>query len=526
MTTLYRTLYSILFIGLVGCNLAPVQTTTATPQTIVMAQVATTVPTVSRTLQPLPSQTSEPSQTPTAQSACAPLDDVQRHIRYTITADVDYPLHSVVVEQHIDYTNVSGESLNDIVLNIEPNNFSGAFQLQSVLVDGESPVFNVDTRRMTITLPEPLEPGCAFRLSLTFNLYPPPIGGGITSYRGFFGFTERQINLGHWTPTVAARINREWITRRIVFVGEQVVLEPADWDVTIHVEGVDQIVIAAPGTATQLETTSWHFEHLNSRDFSLSMSESYEIRRQRAESGVVVEMYHFGDTLVFVNEGYVDTAAHSLEVATRSLEMYEDLFGTYPYERLLIVQGDFPDGMEFSGLVFVSTSWFRNYPGSPAAYLTFITVHEVSHQWWYARVGNDPAQYPWLDEALATYSEYIFYEEFYPDLSEWWWMFRVENYEPQGFVDGTVYDFVNVREYINAIYLRGVLMLHEIREEIGTEAFFALLRRYVETGDGQLATPALFWSVMTQEEFDATTEIRSRYLRQDVIRTGGASSGG
>src|SRR5690606_6507172 len=104
------------------------------------------------------------------------------------------------------------------------------------------------------------------------------------------------------------------------------------------------------------------------------------------------------------------------------------LFGVYPHERMLVVQGDFPDGMEFSGLVFVSTDWFKSFKGETGSYLTLITIHEVAHQWWYMRVGNDPALSPWLDEALATYSEYLFMEEYYPSLKEWWWQFRVDAY--------------------------------------------------------------------------------------------------
>lgn len=139
--------------------------------------------------------------------------------------------------------------------------------------------------------------------------------------------------------------------------------------------------------------------------------------------------------------------------------MYADLFGAYPYRRFVIVQGDFPDGMEFTGLVFVSDAWFTSNNGTAQSYLTFITVHEVAHQWWYGRIGSDQAMTPWLDEALATYSEVIFYEEFYPELRDWWWQFRVNNFVGGRYrgknVDSSVYEFASIRDYINAVYLAG-----------------------------------------------------------------------
>src|SRR5690606_13239018 len=147
------------------------------------------------------------------------------------------------------------------------------------------------------------------------------------------------------------------------------------------------------------------------------------------------------------------------DVASKSMAKFADLFGPYPHSRIAVVEGDFPDGMEFSGMVFVSRDWFTRWPGTGASYLTIITVHEIAHQWWYAGVGSDQALAPWLDESLATYSEYIFYEEYYPDLKDWWWSFRVDAYSPQGFVDSTVYEFSSIREYINAVYLRGAHML-------------------------------------------------------------------
>jgi len=44
-------------------------------------------------------------------------------------------------------------------------------------------------------------------------------------------------------------------------------------------------------------------------------------------------------------------------------------------------------------------------------YLTTLSVHETAHQWWDGLVGTDQALEPWLDEALATYAERIFYQK-------------------------------------------------------------------------------------------------------------------
>jgi aminopeptidase N len=95
-----------------------------------------------------------------------------------------------------------------------------------------------------------------------------------------------------------------------------------------------------------------------------------------------------------------------------------------------VVEAGFADGMEYDGLYFLGREYFAAYDGTPQNYLTALAAHETAHQWWYGLVGNDQALEPWLDEALCTYSELLFYEAVYPDLVDWWWTFRVNRFQP------------------------------------------------------------------------------------------------
>ncbi|HRF98730.1 MAG TPA: M1 family aminopeptidase, partial [Aggregatilineales bacterium] len=377
--------------------------------------------------------------------------------------------------------------------------------------------YTLDEKRLFVTLSNSLGAGCSLSLLLKFDLAVPQIGGGlITDSKGYFGYTERQLNLGHWLPTVAVYRGNMWITQPAYYIGEQEVIAPADWMVTVNlINPPENLQIAAAGVETRINATTRRYDHLNSRDFTLSMSDRFNVAVEFLPDGTQIELYTFTDLTPEGNRPILpeEITVHALRSAVQSFEMYTDLFGAYPYTRLVVVQGDFPDGMEFSGLAFVGDRWFVRYHGDPASYLTLITVHEVSHQWWYARVGNDPAMTPWMDEALSTYSEYVFLEEYYPDLREWWWEFRVNQFMPEGFVDATIYDFPNVRAYINAVYLRGVKMLHEIRGKLGKEQFFDLLALYAQTEQGEIATPQDFWALMTPEQLANTEEIRFRYLR-------------
>ncbi len=352
------------------------------------------------------------------------------------------------------------------------------FRSKSVTLQDDELSYDLTGQRLVVDLPGELEPDCTIRLTLNFRLEIPPIDpNGVNAYKGYLGYTYRQINLGHWLPTIAVRQGEDWVSHEEVPIGEQDVLDDADWDVTLNIDDAPEgLKVAAPGDIVRDEPGHWEFSLSNARDFSLSMSTEFKVLSKDTENGVTVELYSYDDAILQTTAGEISTPAFALDVATSALAMYSDLYGNFPYKRMVIVQGDFPDGMEFSGLVFVGGEYFRGFNG-PTSYLMLITVHEISHQWWYGRVGNDQAINPWLDEALATYSEFVFIEEYYPALRDWWWSFRVDAYAPDGYVDSTVYEF----EVAPCLYQRGLPAwgadAQRFKERVGNRCLLRLVAK-------------------------------------------------
>jgi hypothetical protein len=462
-----------------------------------------------------------PSPAPTATKAAFDCDATETSTitNYKVTAEMQYAKRELKVAQEITYTNTTTNSLSTLALNVESNWQPGIFRLQSIdLVDAEPLKSHLASQQLEITLPQPLNPNCVAHINLTFELHLPPIDlGGVHSYQGYLGYTGRQSNLGLWLPVVASRDGNGWVSHEEIPIGEQDALDVANWDIDFRITNApNTIQIAAPGTSERISDNEWHFTLTQSRDFSFSIGENYRLLQQKSNSGVNIELYSFSDAVIPSDSGSVDTAAFALNTAAKSVNVYETLYGNYPLKRLVIVEGDFPDGMEFSGIVFVGGEYFKGLNGVQS-YLTIITAHEVAHQWWYARVGNDQAINPWMDEALASYSELVFIEKYYPSLKDWWWNFRVNRLAPQGFVDSTVYEFTSRRAYINAVYLRGVKMLNDLRTALGDDVFFGWLNRYVSEGAGRIMTPEQFWSLLTPEQLTRTESIRQLYLRKPQI---------
>ncbi|NJL93674.1 MAG: M1 family metallopeptidase, partial [Anaerolineae bacterium] len=434
--------------------------------------------------------------------------------RYTVDAVLDWTAYQVRATQQIAYTNMTSAPQSELVFQVEPNRQGELLRVERVSFgDGRSQeqAPQSQSNRLTVGLPGGVGANCTIELTLEFTLNIPPILNGYAEGRiGYFGFVNnRQINLGHWLPVVAL-YQQGWYTPRNTFVGEQTMTDAAHFLVTLKLENAPPTaIVAGPGVMKLVGSQQWSFELEDARDLTLSIGNGFQRRSLLAENGTVIDLFYFPE---HEPVGYA-AADQALQAAAESLLLYNDLFRVpYPHPRLVVVQGEFPDGMEFSGIVFVSKDWFTSWRGQINSWLTIITVHEVAHQWWYMLVGNDPTAYPYLDEAFATYSEYLYFEALHDEHADWWWDFRIRAYNPQGLVDSDVYRYNEGRPYINAVYLRGAEMLHTVRATLGDEGFFDWLFTYAETNQGRVASPAELWGALPPEGYATLEGVRQQFL--------------
>ncbi len=103
-----------------------------------------------------------------------------------------------------------------------------------------------------------------------------------------------------------------------------------------------------------------------------------------------------------------------------------------------------------------------------------------------------------MDEALATYSELLYYERYYPELANWWWFYRINFFNPQGMVNLPLYDFGTFKPYWYAVYMRGALFLRDLRAVMGDEAFLLFLQEYARQNVYHEPTAADFFSLLAK----------------------------
>jgi hypothetical protein len=355
-----------------------------------------------------------------------------------------------------------------------------------------------DLGQIIIQLREPLLPGESIHLSLSYELNIPSPDSSYYGRPVPFGYTARQTNLVDWYPFIPPYIPGEgWLANQAGAFGEHLVYEVADFEVNIQLVGNSKDLIIAASAADEPEGEWHHYLHKAARNFAWSVSHMYEVT-----STIVDEVTVLG----YAFPMHASAGERTLEVTAEALDLYNQLYAPYPRGTLSVVEADFLDGMEFDGLYFLSNGFYNLYSGKPDDYLTAIAAHETAHQWWYARVGNDQAMEPWLDEALCTYSERLYFEKIYPEALDWWWTYRVYYYDPRGWVDGSIYNPEGYRAYRDAVYLNGAVFLEELRETIGEQAFFAFIADFAVQNTDRIATADDFFANLeehTQEDLSA-----------------------
>ncbi|MCB0103742.1 MAG: M1 family metallopeptidase [Anaerolineales bacterium] len=447
----------------------------------------------------------QPTETPLPTNTPLP---VLERAKYTLNTTIDYDAKTIAVDQTILYPNLTGNQLTALVIAVVPNLWDGSFTLNSLAVDGQ-PVTNytLNEQRLDIPLVSMLPVNAMVEIKIQYSLNLPfaEQEDPSVSRPRIYGYTSRQLNLVNWYPFVVPNINGEWILHDPWYYGEHLVYDSADYEVNLSFtpSGLTPIV-ASSGVPEPQADGSTRYTITSARTFALAASRDFQTSSTQV-GDVVLTSYYFP-----FNEAGGQGA---LQASAQALQVYSARFGAYPHKSLAIVMGDFNDGMEYSAFFYLSKDFYNLYDGTPANYLTFVAVHETAHQWWFEQVANDQALQPWLDETLATYSERVYYENTYPDLLSWWWSYRIDFYNPEGFVDIPIYEGQGFRTYTNAAYFQGAYFLEKVRQRIGDEAFYAFIQTYLSQGRGKIVTANDFFNLLRASSSTDISDLINQYFR-------------
>jgi Peptidase family M1 domain len=391
--------------------------------------------------------------------------------------------------EHVHYTNNEAVALDTLVFRLYPNlpDFGGSMEVSEVAVSGTPVKPTFDSRRsaMQVPLRPSLAPGASVDVALQYSAQLPT---DTESGYAVFAFADGVYAMAGLYPTVPVYDHAGW----------NVEVSPPYGDVTftdtsfyqVHLTAPAELVVVTSGNVVERRdhgdgTRTWTAVGGPIRDFYIAASDDYQSVSSEVE-GTQINAYY--------RTGQEEGGQLALRYASAALRLFDDRFGPYPYAELDIVPTPTnAGGVEYPGAIAVSQSLYEEGSG----YFELVVAHEVAHQWWYGLVGSDQADHPWLDEALANYSMYLYYEmtadpESAERIKETSFEEPYRELQQQHMdrgVGGAVSSFRDQSDYVSVVYAKGPLFFDAVRTQIGDAAFFAALRSYLSQHRYRIAYP-------------------------------------
>lgn len=417
--------------------------------------------------------------------------------RYTLSVDVDYASATYEGIASVSYTNDTPEALSELFFRLYPNAatlYAGSSaEVLSARV-GDVPTDTalfVDDTVLMVALPETLLPAQTATVTLTFRgraslrlEQNPPLTGEY----GILTRTPHTLVLTSFYPLLAPYLEEGWALDPVGGIGDALFSEASPYDVTIRIDrrvtpiATGFLVDATPDG----DAVVYRYAADQARDFSVVLTDDGRVPLRAAQDGVALR--------IWFQPGHDVAAARAVERAVAAVRLYTSLIGPLPYDEVDLVEAPLQHvgGVELTGLVLLSDT----YTAAPYdVFFDILVSHELAHEWFYAAVGNDPVESPWLDEGLVTYLSNVFLAASSPDIAaaerDRWARAasQAAGTHPELSPISPLYGFPDSATYSALAYSGAAAGFHALRTEFGDAAFFTALSEYYRATLFTIATP-------------------------------------
>ncbi len=424
----------------------------------------------------------------------------QSTLQYDIALTVNYDAGAFEGTAIVSYTNTTGIALSELFFRLyanDPGLYGTAFvQILDITIQTASVTYVLYLNDTVVLVPlaEPLQPDEPIEVNIAFsgqasnwpsNLH---IGSDDTGY-GLLTKSDSALTITTFYPMLAVYSDEGWALDPSSGFGDILMGDTADYSVHLTTHAGPMPVTSGELVAVnpEVNSTTYDFVAQNARDFSMALVDTnYTPMTGELEDAIIRTWFTTQAELA---------GQLALDMAVSSFELYEELVGLCPFREIDLVEVPLRSaaGVEFSGLILIASQ----YSLQPRdLFFSIIVSHEMAHQWFYAGVGNDVSEHPWLDESFATYLSYEFLDSYYNtttslgELNTWRLAYQraQQNWETLS-ISSPIYAFPNSSVYSSFVYSGGAIFLYELKQLLGDEAFYRGLKDYYSTLLYRMAQP-------------------------------------
>ena len=486
-----RATAAILAVAVVAaaCSGSGVQTESAVEVPSSTAPPTTEAPETTSPPETTETTTTEPGDGPSTSSGdsllpelgSADLDVASYDLRLSYDPETDRLAGSV------DITTTVDQALDEIALD------AADIVVETVTVDGEPATFDHQSPELLVRPAAPVDPDELFVVSITYSdeRHADSLGFGLGG--------------GFYTTANGAHTLNEPDGSRTWMPSNDHPSDKATWRFEITVPaGVTavangRLVEERPGTG--VTTWVWQEDDPMATYLTQLLVGPYSVLDGGATDEVPLTNVAFTDDVSRM-QPYFDLTAEQIQ-------FFEPFFGPYPLDRYGLAFVDSVPGlaMEHQGRSLFARDDFRG--GTPDYIAHLLLAHELAHQWF----GNavTPADWSdlWLNESFATYAQ-------------WMWLEHINETTVEREADANLQQRQTPTEptgepSLNGLfgyerYDGGAVVLHALRRELGDEAFFTVLQRWVAENNGSSRTSADFIALAEDVAGRSLTEFFDAWL--------------
>ena len=362
--------------------------------------------------------------------------------------------------------------------------------VRRVQVDGKRARWSRSGQELVITPKRPLQKGHRFEVEVRYSGVPVEFvlpGFGIRT--GFMATPDGATVAGQ--PEVAA----SW------FPVNDHPLDKASYSFAVTVPNGYEVVANGflRGRDHRGHRTTWEWEAREPMASYLATIDIgyWDVHQWQTGSGLPV--YDAVDSAI--TGGLREVIDSSLARQGEILKLLSDAFGPYPFSTtggIVDNQDDLFFALETQTRPVYSKYFWLDQNGNPVNGDS-VVVHELAHQWFGDDVALARWQDIWLNEGFATYAE-------------WLWAEHEFGVTP-GEIFQEIYDAIPANDpfwtvvigdpgvdllFDGAVYVRGAMTLQALRNEVGDDAFWAIIRGWASSKSRSNGTTPEFIALAEQ----------------------------
>jgi aminopeptidase N len=356
--------------------------------------------------------------------------------------------------------------------------------VQAVTVEGEPAEVEHDGRELVVTPAAAIADGDDFTTVVTYRGAPVPVSDGTDLF-----------DVGWQTDGREAYVVSEPTGASTFFPVNDHPTDKATY--TFRITAPEDQTVAANGLLVSDDDTghgtrSWTYEATDpiaSYLVQIAIGDFELVDSGDVEGVTVRHVFH---------RSIADEARVTTERTADMIRFLDDVYGPFPFESygVLAVDEDLGFALETQTLTIIGSDIAQQGRGAD-----IILLHEMAHQW----VGDvvSPATWKdiWLNEGFATYAEWLYTERTGgPSAAD-----SARQYEGMTDLDLPPGDPGSAELFSSTVYLRGGMTLQALREQVGDDDFFTILRTWIDEHRDETASTADFIALserVSGEELD------------------------